>query len=404
MMNNDIAIKVQSLSKVYYLYDKPQDRLKEALHPFRKSYHHDFYALNDINFEIKKGETVGIIGKNGAGKSTLLKIITGVLTSTSGSVEVNGKIASLLELGAGFNPEMTGMENIYLNGTIMGFSKNDMDKKVDSIIEFADIGEFIHQQVKTYSSGMFARLAFSVAINVEPDILIVDEVLSVGDNTFQKKCLNKLTLMKDNGVSILVVSHDDYTVKYFCKRALYLENGKQKYFGLSSEAVDFYTFDMQQKVSNKIKTEIVEKADNNIEKEFSIKILDVKLFDIKDTEQNVFRTNDKLKIQFKYEIIGSFDEKLTFVVNLYRHDDLYISGATSLMDNYKPFQVKSSGVVTVYFNDLCILSGIYKWRVAINDETGFGIFTEAVPVCEMKVIDGIQSVGMIHMKRKWEVK
>ena len=181
----NIAIKVKNLTKLYHLYNKPQDRVKEALNPFKKSYHHDFYAMNDVTFEIKKGETVGIIGKNGAGKSTLLKMITGVLTPTSGEVEVNGKIASLLELGAGFNPEMTGIENIYLNGTIMGFTKEEMDSKVDAILEFADIGEFIYQPVKMYSSGMFARLAFSVAINVEPDALIVDEALSVGDMAFQ---------------------------------------------------------------------------------------------------------------------------------------------------------------------------------------------------------------------------
>ena len=177
-MDNNMAIKVQGLTKIYHLYDKPQDRLKEALNPFGKSYHHDFYAMNDVSFEIKKGETVGIIGKNGAGKSTLLKMITGVLTPTSGSIETVGKISSLLELGAGFNPDMTGLENIYLNGTLMGFTKEEMETKVDAILEFADIGEFIYQPVKMYSSGMFARLAFSVSIAVEPEILIVDEALA----------------------------------------------------------------------------------------------------------------------------------------------------------------------------------------------------------------------------------
>ena len=174
------AIKVSHLTKIYKLYDKPIDRLKESLHPLKKKYHKDFYALSDINFEIKKGETVGIIGKNGAGKSTLLKIITGVLTPSSGHVHVNGRIASLLELGAGFNPEYTGIENIYLQGTLMGYNHEEMEAKIDDILAFADIGDFIHQPVKMYSSGMFARLAFAVAINVDPDILIVDEVLSVG--------------------------------------------------------------------------------------------------------------------------------------------------------------------------------------------------------------------------------
>lgn len=225
-MTNNIAIKVENLTKIYHLYDKPQDRLKEALNPFKKSYHHDFYAMNDVSFEIKKGETIGIIGKNGAGKSTLLKMITGVLTPTSGSVEVKGKIASLLELGAGFNPEMTGLENIYLNGTLMGFTREEMDPKVDAILEFADIGEFIHQPVKMYSSGMFARLAFSVAINVDPDILIVDEVLSVGDMRFQQKSLRKMNEMQERGITILFVAHDMGVINTFCSKVVWINAGE----------------------------------------------------------------------------------------------------------------------------------------------------------------------------------
>jgi len=240
MLSNDIAIKVTNLTKVYHLYDKPQDRLKEALNPFKKSYHHDFYAMNDVSFEIKKGETVGIIGKNGAGKSTLLKMITGVLTPTSGNIEVNGKIASLLELGAGFNPEMTGVENIYLNGTLMGFSHEEMDSKVDAILEFADIGEFIHQQVKTYSSGMFARLAFSVSINVEPDILIVDEALSVGDMNFQAKCMKKFIDLQNLGTTILLVSHDIGSILQFSSKVIFIEKGSMEYCGTPKEGVDKY--------------------------------------------------------------------------------------------------------------------------------------------------------------------
>lgn len=207
-MYYNIAIKVQNLTKVYKLYDKPIDRLKEALHPLKKKYHKDSYALNDVSFEIKKGETVGIIGKNGAGKSTLLKIITGVLTPTSGHVHVNGRIASLLELGAGFNPEYTGIENIYLQGTLMGYSHEEMKAKVDEILAFADIGDFVYQPVKMYSSGMFARLAFAVAINVDPDILIVDEVLSVGDIAFQSKCFNKFKEFQRGNKSIYTAKRD----------------------------------------------------------------------------------------------------------------------------------------------------------------------------------------------------
>jgi len=223
---NDIVIKIQNVSKKYKLYDRHIDRLKESLNLLKKKYHHEFQALKNINLEIKKGETVGILGPNGAGKSTLLKIITGVLTQTHGIVSVTGKIASLLELGAGFNPEMTGMENIYLNGTIMGFSTKEMDEKLDEIIEFADIGEFIGQPVKLYSSGMFARLAFSVSVNVEPRVLIVDEVLSVGDSRFQRKCFARMEHMRDQGITIIFVSHAEGLINEICTRAVLMKQGE----------------------------------------------------------------------------------------------------------------------------------------------------------------------------------
>ena len=256
------VIKVSNLTKIYHLYDKPQDRLKEALNPFRKSYHRDFYAMNDVTFEVKKGETVGIIGKNGAGKSTLLKMITGVLTPTSGSIRVEGKIASLLELGTGFNPEMTGIENIYLNGTLMGLSKEDIDRRIDDILEFANIGDFIHQQIKIYSSGMFARLAFSVAINVDADILIVDEALSVGDMLFQAKCIAKMTsLMEEEGTTILFVSHDIHSVRKLCTKGIYLENGSIKSIGKAGDVVDRYIID-DQKASNESLAEMSPESTN----------------------------------------------------------------------------------------------------------------------------------------------
>lgn len=226
-MNKNTAIKVQNLTKTYKLYDKPIDRLKESLHPLKKKYHKDFYALNDVSFEIKKGETVGIIGKNGSGKSTLLKIITGVLTPTSGRVTIHGKISAILELGAGFNPEMTGLENIYLNTSINGMNKAQTDKKIDEIVAFAELGEFIHQPIKTYSSGMKARLAFAVSINVEPDILIVDEALSVGDSAFQRKCFAKMEEIRAKGATILFVSHSEGSIVSLCNRAIWISNGNQ---------------------------------------------------------------------------------------------------------------------------------------------------------------------------------
>ncbi|WCF07874.1 ABC transporter ATP-binding protein [Paenibacillus thiaminolyticus] len=241
---NNLAISIKNLTKKYHIYDNPFDRLKEALNFSQKRYSKDFYALSDMSFDILKGETVGIIGKNGSGKSTLLKIITGVLTPSSGSVSTKGyRISSLLELGAGFNMEYTGIENIYLNGTILGYSRGEITKKIEKILDFADIGEFVYQPVKMYSSGMFARLAFAVAINVEPEILIVDEALAVGDIKFQAKCFNKFRELKEQGVTILFVSHDVYSIRHFCDRAIWLDQGQLKMIGdtitVTSEYVEF---------------------------------------------------------------------------------------------------------------------------------------------------------------------
>lgn len=234
------VIKVEDLSKVYKLYDKPTDRLKESIHPLRKKYHKEFYALKDVSFEVKKGEILGIIGKNGSGKSTLLKIITGVLTQTTGNINVNGKISALLELGAGFNPEYTGIENIYLSGMIIGYSKAEINERLEDILNFADIGEFIYQPVKTYSSGMFVRLAFAVAINVEPEILIIDEAISVGDVRFQQKCYSKFDSFRNSGKTILFVSHSLEIIKRYCTRAILINDGKIIQQGIPKDVVNNY--------------------------------------------------------------------------------------------------------------------------------------------------------------------
>ena len=223
---SDSAISVDNLTKIYKLYSSPRDRLKEAFHPSRKKYHREFYALNNISFDVAAGQTIGIIGRNGAGKSTLLKILTGVLSPTSGRYSVNGRVSSLLELGSGFNPELTGLENVFFNGAIFGFSRQEIESKMETIIEFASIGEFIHQKVKTYSSGMFVRLAFSVAISVEPDILIVDEALAVGDELFQRKCYSRIKQLRQSGTTILFVSHGSDSIVQLCDHALLLDRGE----------------------------------------------------------------------------------------------------------------------------------------------------------------------------------
>lgn len=239
-MGNDIAIKVTDLEKVYKLYDKPSDRLKEALHIGRGKHHTEHRALKGVNMTIRQGECVGIIGANGSGKSTILKIITGVLSQTAGEVEVNGRISALLELGAGFNMEYNGIENIYLNGTMIGFSKKEIDQKLDEILAFADIGDYVYQPAKTYSSGMFVRLAFAVAINIDPEILIVDEALSVGDVFFQAKCYHKFEEFKEMGKTIVFVSHDLSSISKYCDRVVLLNQGIKLGEGAPKQMIDTY--------------------------------------------------------------------------------------------------------------------------------------------------------------------
>jgi len=300
---SNVAIKVNHLTKVYKLYDKPIDRLKESLSPFKRNYHKDFYALNDVSFEIKKGETVGIIGKNGAGKSTLLKIITGVLTPTSGHVHVNGRTASLLELGAGFNPEYTGIENIYLQGTLMGYAHEEMETKIDEILAFADIGDFVYQPVKSYSSGMFARLAFAIAINVDPDILIVDEALSVGDAAFQNKCIRKMEEIGKKGITILFVSHDSQTINKFCNRAIWLNSGIIKEQGNPEQILENYMSFMSYGV------ETQRDANNPNEEKMNI---NKSTFDLKDV--TTFDSFGEKKALI--ESIGFFDENNIPITNI----------------------------------------------------------------------------------------
>jgi lipopolysaccharide transport system ATP-binding protein len=285
-MSSNVVLKVSNVSKCYEIYEVPHHRLFQTLFRGRRQFYKEFWALRDISFDVKRGECVGIIGRNGAGKSTLLQIITGTLSPTLGEVEVNGRVSALLELGSGFNPEFTGKENVYMNGAILGLSKAEMNEKFDKIAAFADIGNFIEQPVKTYSSGMYVRLAFAVAIMIDPDILIVDEALAVGDMFFQAKCINKMKKMIDDGTTLLFVSHDTGTVKALCKKALLLDKGRAIFNGDASVAVEKY-FGM------KVESEQ--------------KVLDGKVLDKETKEKiNAIPTMDCFKYNESFEKMASF--------------------------------------------------------------------------------------------------
>ena len=361
MMNN-IAIKVSHLSKVYKLYDKPIDRLKESLHPLKKKYHKEFYALNDVSFEIKKGETVGIIGKNGAGKSTLLKIITGVLTPSSGHVHVNGRIASLLELGAGFNPEYTGVENIYLQGTLMGYTKEEMESKIQAILDFADIGDFVYQPVKSYSSGMFARLAFAVAINVEPDILIVDEALSVGDMKFQQKCYRKFREFQEAKKTILFVTHDTSIIINYCTYVAWINNGVKVEEGLPEVVCKKYmsvmSYNEESQKSNitssyvsDISHDIKWVYTNNFESfgKKQVVIVSAVLVDQNEQAIQILKGGENITLKLK---IHSYDEFSNLIVGFIVHDHLgnSIFGSNTCIDNYGDIIFTKDSEYIVDFN------------------------------------------------------
>ncbi|NSL52040.1 ABC transporter ATP-binding protein [Calidifontibacillus erzurumensis] len=322
---HEYSIEVNDISKVYKIYNKSSDRLKETLHPLRKKYHTTFTALDNITFRVKKGETLGIIGRNGSGKSTLLKIITGIITPTSGVIHKRGKVAALLELGAGFNPELTGIENIYLNGTLMGISKEEMETRLESIISFADIGEFINQPVKMYSSGMFARLAFAVAIHVDPDILIVDEALAVGDLKFQSKCFNRFKDLKDKGITILFVGHDVISIRNFCDRVMWINDGKIVRIGdtvsVTADFMEFMKGDKNTLETEKVLTEVNEVSEasfthkNNFIIDDSINhwgshiglIKGIRILNNHGIDKEVFEIGEKIQIKILFTIPENID-------------------------------------------------------------------------------------------------
>lgn len=426
-MSNKIAIKVDHLFKVYRLYDHPMDRLKESLHPFRKRYSKDFYALKNISFEINKGDTVGIIGKNGAGKSTLLKILTGVLTPTSGGIQLNGKIAALLELGAGFNFEMTGIENIYMSGTIMGYSKKEMDEKIQDIIDFADIGEFIHQQVKMYSSGMFARLAFAVNASVNPDILIVDEALSVGDVFFQNKCFKKFDELRERGVTILFVSHDMSSVKQLCSKVLWIENGIQQMFDVKEKVCEAY-FSRERQLMNQLNGDLTLTTRNNevdiIQKTGKVvfppinindralisKDVEIKSFFILDGkgERTVCLQSEK---EYNVVIVAEFYHKLTNVIFGFVVENkkgIQIIGINSFINNQeKMINIENEGIVAVKFNFKMpkIMAGEYLVSPAIaqGDQKQHNTCTWLSNLMKIRIENDGYNLSLVEIESNFEM-
>lgn len=365
-------IKVSNITKVYRLYNKPIDRLKESLSLIKKTkYSTDFNALSDVSFSIRKGETVGIVGTNGSGKSTLLKIITGVLTQTSGEVNVVGRISALLELGAGFNMEYSGIENIYLNGMMMGLSREQVDERINEIIDFADIGEFVNQPVKTYSSGMFARLAFSVAINVNPDILIVDEALSVGDMAFQEKSITKMKELRDRGTTILFVTHSIPLVRNFCTRAIWINKGNLIRDGIAESVCD----EFQEYMEEKDKKDKIFKPEH-LEKEKTIEIQEVTL----DKETYMIDEDIHIKVKLKHN-----KDNLNYGVGIIIYDTngRVVTLFNTVRDDIEFKEQLEEVSLIIPENDF--VAGTYYITVSIADELAMFSYDKADYIKSFKV-------------------
>lgn len=408
------VIKVNHVSKVYKIYDQPTDRFKEALGIGKKQYHRDYYALNDLNFQVGKGEIVGIVGRNGSGKSTILKILTGVLNPSAGSVEVTGKVAALLELGAGFNMEYTGMKNIYLNAAMMRVSQEEIEKRIPDILAFADIGDYINQPVKTYSSGMFVRLAFAVAINVDPDILIVDEALAVGDARFQMKCMDKFMEFVERGKTILFVTHDVNAVKRFCNRAIWLNQGHMIMEGNTDEVTDRYLDFLKSDMpidqflsqivnpTQQLPEEEVPQVDTtgiDIVETYSLKMLDHVGREIEDIQ-----FGQKVVLKVGYVVADTTVETPLLGVAIRRIDNEYVCGINTKLDNVPiPWQ-KGYNEVTLTYPHFNLVGGEYYFDVGIFDKTGIVNLDYKARIKNFFVKMDYIAEGIVVLDHEWSVK
>lgn len=413
-------IKCEKICKMYKLYDKPGDRVKEALGLSKTPLYKEHFALSDIDVSICRGECVGIIGTNGAGKSTLLKIITGVLAPSSGIVKVNGKISALLELGAGFNMEYTGIENIYINGRMTGYTRAEVDEKMQDILNFADIGDFVYQPVKTYSSGMFVRLAFAVAINIEPDILIVDEALAVGDVFFQAKCFKKFEEFKNQGKTILFVSHALGTIQKYCNRAILLNKGHKLAEGNSKEIIDLYNKQRSQETQSDSdgqardggQDEEIQDIDTHLDVNWKDKLItnpkvleygnkNVEIIDFAIVDDSGLVTNNVMKgSEFEIRMKVRFHKTITDPIFAFTIKDLKgteLTGTNTLLQGITVGNIEEGSVKVISFKQIMLLQS-YEYLLCLGC-TGFQngnlvVYHRLYDVCNISVLANRDTVGI----------
>ena len=409
------AIEVRNLKKIFKIYPDKSNSIKEKILFFKRNKYEVNQVLDGVSFDIKKGEAVGLIGKNGCGKSTTLKLLNRIMYPTSGTIRVNGRVSSLIELGAGFHPDMSGRENIYTNASIFGLTKKQIDEKLDDIIEFSELGEAVDNPVRTYSSGMYMRLAFSVAINVEADVLLIDEILAVGDVSFQKKCFEKLREIKYSGTTIVIVSHSLQQIEQICDKSIWIEKGYIRQIGSPKEIHLKYLKEMEEERQRLIH-EAQKNKENDIEDRDSfcgkkvirsgsgeVYFTNVTLKDKEEKLQNVYKSHDFMQVQ--YDFVNKSDiEEAVFSVRIYKDDNTHCYGTTSDIECNDTIKIKGKNKFIVDFDDLCLLDGNYMIDVDVKDKTGDIVYDSIHDTIRFDVINEDGRTGVCAIRTSWKVE
>lgn len=423
MPQNEIAIDVNNITKSFKVFLDKGSQLKERLLFRKRSRYEERKVLRGISFQVRKGEAIGLIGHNGCGKSTTLKLLTRIMYPDSGTITMNGRVSSLIELGAGFHPDMSGRENIYTNAAIFGLTKHEIDARLDKIVEFSELEEFIDNPVRTYSSGMYMRLAFSVAINVDADILLIDEILAVGDANFQAKCFNKLREIKSKGTTIVIVSHSLGQIEQICDRSVWIHEGLIKAEGDPKEIDLEYLDFMGRKMQENAKKELSEKEnsdeqapENNASAETETdsstsknrwgngkaRIEKIRSYSSDGSDQKIFRTGESILFKLDYSVKERVEDAV-FGIGIFNRDGVQCYGTNTRIDQIKPFSLEKSGSAEIVLDDVMLLAGEYILDFAI--ESGDGIPVDYYRgAFEIQMISNQGDAGIARIDHKWKLK
>ena len=400
IMDNENAIEVKNVSKAFKVYFDKGTELKEKLLFWKRNRFENRVVLDNISFNVKKGEAIGLVGRNGCGKSTTLKLLTKIIYPNSGTVELKGRVSSLIELGAGFHPDMSGRENIYTNASIFGLNRKEIDARLDEIIEFSELGDYIDNPVRTYSSGMYMRLAFSVAINVDADILLIDEILAVGDANFQAKCFNKLREIKGNGTTIVIVSHSLAQIEQICDRSIWIKEGHIEEMGLPKDVhLDYLNYMNSERIDRKEREEFAKINRGNRYGSQKVMFSDVHLLDAEGKDVKTIRTGDGVTLDLKYECKEPIEDAV-FGFGIFRSDGVWVYGTNTRIDRKPNFDIKKDGSYVVKIDELNLIPGEYWMDVTIE-------FGEGNPVdyykkaLKFEVVSNITDVGICRIPHEW---